>query len=167
MPKLEPPDTHYLSAAVGWYELGNLAEAESELELISSPRRNHPDVLEVRWMLLARANRWDEGVKVAEDLVRAAPRRSSGWLHRAYALRRAGNGGLQQAWDALLPAAGKFPRESTIPYNLSCYACQMGRLDEARSWLRQALAVGGEKKVRAMALQDEDLKPLWPELAQP
>ena len=30
---------------------------------------------------------------------------------------------------------GKFPKESIIPYNLSCYACQLEMLDAARVWL--------------------------------
>ncbi len=57
----------------------------------------------------------------------------AGWLHRAYALRRVANGGLPQAWDALLPAAEKFPGEPVIAYNLSCYACQMQQLDASRA----------------------------------
>ena len=51
MQKLEPPDTYYLSAAVGWLELGNPGEARAELVQISSRQQEHPDVLEVRWAL--------------------------------------------------------------------------------------------------------------------
>jgi len=37
-------------------------------------------------------------------------------------------GGAKAAWDALLPAADKFPNNPNIPYNLACYACQMNKL---------------------------------------
>lgn len=164
MQKLEPPDTHYFLAAIGWLELGNLAEARAELAHIRPARQEHPDVLEVRWTISAEQERWEEGLQIAQVLRRRAPERSSGWLHQAYALRRAPGGGVQKAWDALRPAFDKFPKEATIPFNLSCYACQMRQLDTARDWLRRAMTVGGREKVKQMALKDPDLEPLWDEI---
>jgi tetratricopeptide (TPR) repeat protein len=166
MRTLEPPDTHYISAAIGWLELGNLAEAQAELAQISPAQQEHPDVLEVRWVVSAAQKHWEEGLQVAQALVRRAPKRSSGWLHQAYALRRVPAGSVQKAWDALLPAFDKFPKEATIPFNLSCYACQLRQLDAARDWLKRAVAVGGKDKIKQMALNDSDLEPLWDEIRQ-
>ena len=166
MQKLEPPDTHYFFAAIGWMELGNLAEARAELAHISPARQEHPDVLEARWSIAAGQACWEEALEVARALLRRAPERSSGWLNQAYALRRAPGGGVQRAWEALLPAFDKFPKEPTIPFNLSCYACQMRQPDKARDWLRRAVAIGGKEKVKQMALQDSDLEPLWDEIRQ-
>jgi Flp pilus assembly protein TadD len=166
MAPLEPPDIFFLSAAVGWLELGNATEAAAELEKISPKNQRQPDVLEVRWMLLAEAKRWDDALKITHALVQAAPDRSSSWLHHAYALRRASTGGLQPAWDALLSAHAKFPREATIAFNLSCYACQLQQLEEARSWFHRALKLGGKDKIKAMALGDADLEPLWAEIRE-
>ena len=73
---------------------------------------------------------------------------------------------MRQAWTALLPAFDKFPNEHTISYNLSCYACQMSQLDAARVWLKRAAVIGGKEKIKRMALQDPDLKPLWDEIKQ-
>jgi tetratricopeptide (TPR) repeat protein len=165
MKPLEPPDTYCLSAAIGWLELGNLAEAKAELAQIEPVQQNHPDVLEVRWLLCAEGQSWKEGLEVARALLQAAPKRATGWLHQAYALRRVPEGGVRRAWDALLPAFDKFPKEPTIAYNLSCYACQMNQLDKARIWLKRAFAVGGKERITQMALADPDLEPLWPELA--
>ena len=81
-------------------------------------------------------------------------------------LRRAPAGGLRPAREALLPAAEMFPEEPVIPYNLACYACQLERLEEARVWLRQAMQIGEKKAIQQMALADEDLKPLWPEVIE-
>ena len=166
MHKLEPPDSHYFLAAIGWLELGNVVEAKAELEQVSAAQQEHPDVLELRWSLAAEQKRWEEGLQIAQTLLRRAPKRSSGWLHQAYALRRVSNGGVQKAWEALLPAFDKFPKETTIPFNLSCYACQIGQLDAARDWLKRAVAIGGKEKVIGMALNDSDLRPLWDELRQ-
>ena len=153
MHKLEPPDTHYFFAAIGWLELGNETEAKAELAQISPAQQEHPDVLEVRWSIAAEQKDWAGSLADARGPSCAAPRSaSSGWLHQAYALRRVPDGGLQKAWEALLPAFDRFPKEPTIPFNLSCYACQMGQLDAARDWLKRAVAVGGKEKIKAMAL---------------
>jgi predicted Zn-dependent protease len=166
MHRLEPPDTHYLLAAIGWVELGNLAEARAELAQVAAAHQDHPDVLEVRWSILAEEKRWEEGLQVAQRLLRRAPERPSGWLHQAYALRRVPEGGLQKAWAALLPAFDKFPKEAIIPFNLSCYACQMRQLDTARDWLKRAVRIGGKEKIKRMALKDADLEPLWAEIRE-
>lgn len=161
-PVLQPPDTFYLSAAVGWLELGNPAEAGAEIDQVSPRHQEHPDVLEVRWEIRAATRSWDAAFEAADRLVRHAPERHSGWLHRAYALRRASMGGLRQAYDALRPAFEQFPKVSIIPYNLACYAAQMGQLEEAWDWLQKAMQTGGAaQSIRAMALEDADLQPLW------
>ena len=117
-------------------------------------------------LVSAQQKHWEEGLQIAQALLRRAPKRSSGWLHQAYALRRVPDGGVQKAWEALLPASDKFPKEPTIPFNLSCYACQLQQLDTARDWLKRAVAVGGKEKIKQMALQDSDLEPLWDEIRQ-
>ncbi|MBI4663563.1 MAG: tetratricopeptide repeat protein [Verrucomicrobia bacterium] len=164
MTNLEPPDTHHLSAAVGWVELGDCKEARAELAKIAPAFRSHRDVLEANWLIESTEQNWKAALEVARSLIQADPDRSFGWLQQAYALRRVPDGGLQAAWDALLPAADQFPKEPTIPYNLSCYACQMGRLDDARDWLRRALEAGDKSSIKLMALSDPDLKPLWMEI---
>jgi hypothetical protein len=166
MQRIEPPESHFVNAALGWLELGLPGEAAAELGHLPDPLQAHPDVLEVRWAIMATAHRWDAALVVASELVRTAPGRPTGWLHRAYALRRVPQGGLQHAWEALLPAADRFPKEALIPYNLSCYACQMQQLDDARTWLRRALGAGNSEQVKQMALQDADLQPLWKEIQE-
>lgn len=162
--RLGPPDSHHLNAAEGWMGLGDRAEAAAELARISARNRRHPDVLETRWALQAHENRWDDALVTARELLEKAPTRSAAWLHHSYALRRATGGGLQQAWGALLPAATKFPDEPIICFNLACYSCQLGNLDEARGWLKRSLKLGERDKIKLMALVDEDLAPLWPEI---
>jgi len=164
MSKLEPPDTFALSAALGWLELGNPTEALAELDRVTPANQEHPGVLEVRWAALAQLRRWEHALAAACALVRVAPENANGWLHRAYALRRVPDGGLSPAWDALLPAADKFKQEAVIPYNLACYACQLQHLEEARKWLRRALKIGKAAEIKRMALADDDLKALWPEI---
>jgi Flp pilus assembly protein TadD len=161
---LTPPDSHSFSAAVGWIELGNSREAIAELDRISSPHQRDPEVLDLRWMALARADDWSQALELAHVELATHPDNPAGWLHQAYALRRVNGGGLEAAWSALLPASARFPNEPIIPYNLACYACQRRQLDEAREWLRRAVKIGGRDPITRMALNDPDLEPLWEEL---
>jgi len=164
--KLEPPDSHHLQAAIGWLGLGCVADARAELTKITSKNRQHPETLEVRWTICVHEQQWLDALEIASAELTAAPDEAAGWLHRAYALRRAPDGGLSRAWDALLPAAKQFPAEPVIAFNLSCYACQMQQLDIARHWLRRALAAGRKDVIKKMALADTDLRPLWTEIEE-
>jgi hypothetical protein len=49
-------------------------------------------------------------------------------------------------------------------YNLACYSCQMGNLDEARIWLKKAVALAGAETIKQMALNDADLEKLRSEI---
>lgn len=164
MEALRPPNTHYLSAAEGWLELGNAAEARAELARIDESLQKHPTVLEVRWALCAHESDWTKALGIANELLLLAPDAPFAWLHSAYAVRRVQGGGLEAAWNALFPALEKFPDVPIIPYNLACYACQLQRLDTARELIRRAIEVGGKSQIQKIALADEDLKPLWGEI---
>lgn len=164
MQPLEPPDTHRLLAAAGWLELGCPTDALAELDAMSAPNQQHPDSLELRCLVQSQQQDWPAALHSASQLVDVAPERSTGWLQRAYAMRRTPDGGLEKAWDLLRPAAAKFPKEFLIPYNLACYACQLGQLDEARQWFTRALQHGQTEVIKTMALKDADLQPLWSEI---
>jgi hypothetical protein len=161
---LESSDVHRLNAALGWLGLNCPSDARAELDAIAADQQSHPAVLEARWLLCAQEKTWRDALYVADCELAVAPEESSGWLHRAYALRRMDGGGLTQAWDALLPAAEKFPTEPIILYNLSCYACQLNEVEAGRGWLKRACEVGDKSVIKKMALEDDDLKALWPEI---
>ena len=121
----------------------------------------------IRWHVYAAAKQWEGAFEIAQTLVKVVPDQPEAWIHRAYAARRIQGGSVQVAWDALLPAAGKFPKEPIIAFNLACYACQMGRLQEARDWLRKAISIGDSKRIKLMAMEEKDLEPLWKEIGKP
>lgn len=155
-------DIMQLEAVEGWLGLGNPHEALVELEKISPELKDHLLVLNSRWQVAAAMRDWDAALKAAQRMVETSPNRPEGWIHRSYALRRAKSGGLQPAWDALEPAVGKFPTVSTIPYNIACYAAQLGKLGEAWDWLHRAIEAGEDvRTIKEMALRDEDLRALW------
>ncbi len=166
MQSLEPPDSHHLSAATGWLELGNAVEAGTELEKVAPQFQSHPDVLAVRYDLHAAAGRWEAAAEIAGTLTRLAPDQPGVWISLAYATRRKSGGGITRARAILIQAWQTFPEEKIIAYNLACYDCQSGDLNAARSWLKKACQLGDARQVKNMALQDPDLEALWAELRE-
>ncbi len=71
--ELGPPDSFHLSAAVGWLELGNPAEAEKELDGIGAAMQKLFAVQEVRWMILAEQRDWQRAFEVAQGITQIRP----------------------------------------------------------------------------------------------
>jgi predicted Zn-dependent protease len=160
MTALRHPDVFYLNAAHGWLELGNASEALAELERLSPEAQKHLDVLQIRWQIAAKDQRWAEALELIELITSLAPENPFGWIHRSYCLHELKR--TQEAWDSLLPLAEKYPHEWLIRYNLACYACQLGQHEEAKIWLARAAALGDPAEVEQLAAEDPDLKPLVP-----
>ncbi len=162
MRDLEPHEIHLFEAAAGWLGLGLPGEAQAELARLAPESRNLPDVLTLEWEVLARSGQWEEALAIATRLQETARDRPTGWINQSYALHELRR--TEEARAALLLALPRFPAIGVIPYNLACYACQMGHLEEAREWLRQAIAADGLDAVLERAREDGDLAPLRAEL---
>jgi predicted Zn-dependent protease len=162
MNPLEPHNQHDLVAAQGWVELGNDLEANEELEQITPENRAHPAVFEVRWQIYAKAKKWDAALDIASALVQMVPEEPLGWVHRSYCLHEMKK--TEEARDNLLRVVNKFPDDPIMRYNLACYECRLGRLEQAKHWLEKAFKPGGRKRIKLMALEDPDLEPLWQQM---
>lgn len=162
MSTLGYPDRHFVSAALGWLDLRAPEEARAELSRISAGNACHSEVLELWWRVHAAKRHWSEALRVAEMELVAAPDRLSGWVDRSYSLHELRR--TQEAHEALLPAVKRFPETSLIPYNLACYACQLGQPAEARQWLVKAIAQGDRDDIKRLALNDPDLAELHEEI---
>lgn len=159
MEPLTRPDILHLEAAQGWLGLGNWHEANEELDQIAPRMRAHPDVLCVRYEVYAAAGKWEMAAEIARAISELVPHDPFGWVHFAYSLHVLKR--TKEAWNVLLPVADKFPGIPTIPYNLACYACQLGNLKDASEWLKKAIETGSKRDIKLMALDDPDLRPLW------
>ena len=159
--QLQHPDPMHLEAAAGWIQLGDYNSANDELEKIRAEWRAHPDVLDLRWLIYAHNKQWDACLDIASAIVKIASDRVWGWVHKAYSLRRATGGGIEKAKTVLLEAAKLFPDDDIIQYNLACYCAQLGQPDAAQEHLDKSCELGDAKQIKLMALDDDDLKPLW------
>ena len=98
--------------------------------------------------------------------MRHHPARSRGAAGLGPPLQLAPRAKAQEARDNLLRVVDKFPTSPIMRYNLACYECQLGRLEQAKQWLEKAFALGDAKQMKLAALDDPDLEPLWKEIGK-
>jgi Flp pilus assembly protein TadD len=103
------------------------------------------------------AKKWDMAAAVASHLVKVDPGTAGWWISLAYALRRTES--VEKAEAILLRAQTIHPKVAMIAFNLACYASVTGRMVEAKERLRHAIEL--DKNIGELAIDDEDLKPLW------
>src|SRR5437016_1348864 len=106
MPKLEPPDSYHVSAALGWLELGNPREAKAELDRLPSNLRECAEALLVRWEIEFKERDWERSLETARALVAAAPDEPDGWIKQSYSLHELKR--TREAWDGLLALEERF-----------------------------------------------------------
>lgn len=168
IPDLPLPDHRHLEGAVAWLVLDDYLEADKELDQITPAHRSHPDVLGIRWQVCARAGKWNACVALARAVIKMQPGRLAAWMDLASALRQAT--GLQAAYDSLLPAFDHFPAAPFVPYQMARYACQLGRITDARDFLDRAFSLAakirGKRRLKLMALDEPDLEPLWARIGE-
>ena len=136
------------------------AEADSELDKIDPFCRALPEVLAVRLAIYRGFNKWELMQQIAKRLKEFEPHNVQWTISLAYATRRAYS--IDVAMEILLNAAAKFPKEAAIRYNLACYYCKRGEIENAKRYLRQAFEI--DLNWRKAALENEDLRPLWDSL---
>ncbi len=155
----EPPDSHHYQAAMGWLELDNHLEANEELEQISPLNRAHPDVLELRWKVYQKAMRWEVCAELAGAMTLKAPADPRGLIYLAQTHYRQKQ--YQSAYDVLAPASLRFSDNWWVWYDLACYACLLGKYEEARACLDRAFSLDQGNEAKLKSLEDPDLKGLW------
>jgi predicted Zn-dependent protease len=141
-------------------ELGDLVSACNELEEITAGAKANPVVLSLRYSVYAKAQKWDMAFEVADGLAAMVPDKPECWINLAYSARRKIGGSIPEAKRILLVAQVKFPKHYLFPFNLACYCSQLREFKEAENWLKKAMTID-EKAVQKLAVEDEDLKPLW------
>jgi Flp pilus assembly protein TadD len=131
--------------------------AAQVLEEIAPEDKSRNEVLGARVVLYMAAKKWDMAAAIASHLVKVDPETAGWWISLAYAVRRSES--IEEAEAILLRAQALHPKVAMIAFNLACYASVTGRMKEAKEHLRRAIKL--DKDIRGLALDDEDLKPLW------
>lgn len=156
-----PEDVRWaLERAEGYLDLKMPAPARRELDRVPPEHQDHPAFLRVRLQSLMAGEEWAEAAELAARLRQIEPGEPSHLIQQAFATRRAK--GIEEAKALLVEGLKAFPEVDVIPYNLACYECQLGHVDAAMKYLDRVLAK--DSGWRAVALEDADLRSLWPQL---
>lgn len=155
-------DLLHFKAAEGWLDLGNLVEANNELEQIEPSSRAHPDVLEMRCRIYEAARKWEMSLEVAKTLSDQLPKWLPGWIHQSRCLQELGK--THEAYHLLVDVVELFPDNQTIRYDIAVYAAQRGLVDEAVEWLKLVFKVDGDGEFRKRALEDGRLDQVWKQI---
>ena len=147
----------HVLASGGYLDLGMFDDAALVLEEIAPEDKTRTEVLGARIALYITAKKWDMAAAVASHLVKVEPENEAWWINLADSVRR--SEGIKQAEAILLRAQAIHPKIAMIAFNLACYASVTGRMEDAKERLRNAIEL--DKNVRKLALDDEDLRPLW------
>ena len=146
-----------LQAAVGYLELGMLVEANDEIENLAPELKTSSPVLGVRMEIYRAAKKWSLMEVVARELWKRHPDEPVYWNDHAWAVRRTDS--INAAQSILLDAVDRFPGDAMTHFNLGCYACQLGDIEQAK--MRVGKAIELDPKFKLLALDDADLEALW------
>ena len=150
------PEKH-LAYAVGYLALDLHAEARAELAGLPPEILATPPALQLRVEIAMAAGTWEEIVTLAPDLVAIDNAAERPWVAWAYALRELKR--IPEAQEILLTGRRLISDPSpVVDYNLACYACLLGELDDARALLADVCA--RDPAWREIARADSDLAAL-------
>jgi len=145
-----------LVTAQGYCELQMYEDALAELDSIPSRYQHRPLVVEMRLVTLMQAKRWPDALEFGDKLCALRPDAGAGFIHTAFCLHELGR--TAEAKKRLLSGPPTLEKEANYFYNLACYECVLGDLDEARKHLARSIAL--DPKYREFAKGDPDLKQL-------
>ena len=146
---------------MGFLELGMIAEADGELDSLPPEDRDRSSVLTLRVEIYRTAKKWSLMEVVARELWKRHPDEPDYWTNLAWAVRRSDS--VVAARDILLEAVERFPGDAMTHFNLGCYACQLGDIEQAKTRVGKAIEL--DAKFKLLALDDADLEPLWDSFA--
>jgi predicted Zn-dependent protease len=160
--KLPDATRWHIERSDGFLDLKMQQRAEAELGQVPAEHRESAGYRRAALRVAFEKKDWVSAADLARALRQQFPSDPGFWLQLAYALRRVA--GLEPARKVLQEASVRFPKLAVIPFNLACYACRLGRNEEARRLLDHAIQL--DPAYRETALEDEDLQPLWADLAE-
>lgn len=145
-----------LSHARGYLALGLNELASQELAELPPEMAATDEAMVLRVAVLHAMEQWVLLEPLAAEMAKRQPKEASWWITWAYATRRTES--LLAAEAILREAELIHPREATIQFNLGCYACQRGDLNEARRRVDHSISL--DPMFGKTALTDPDLTPL-------
>ncbi len=145
-----------IRAVEGYFELGMYDDALRGIASLPEQHRQTPPLLSITGHSYLALKKWKNALAVFQQLIGIAPTNPDGYLHAAFSLHELGD--TSQAKDILLSGATALKGNPVFYYNLACYECRLGNLDDAEELLEQAMSM--EPRFKLSWLTDPDLQGL-------
>lgn len=152
----------HLIAASGYLDLGMGQEAWDELDAMPPGDRARSEIVVMRLVILQSMALWDKAAEIAIGAVRHYPDCADLYLMGAYAIRR--HLDVSAALEFLQGGQPCLIENAAYWFNRGCYHCQLGELEDAKACVQRAVDL--DRSFQQMALDDDDLEPLWEELGK-
>ena len=156
----EYDDSYMFHACSVWASLtqSNPSDAANHLRQIPEPLREHPFFTFLTENIYMASQDWVNLEAFTRKQIDWQPEKNHSWVLRSIALDKMGQ--TQAAYIFLLEALERFPNEFNFSYNLACFACKLGHMDEAWEWVEKAFHLSKLETFKSWLLTDDDLKPL-------
>jgi hypothetical protein len=126
----------------------------------------NPDVLQMRWRVFAKSEKWDTCLEIATALIRVTPDRPIGWIHQAVSLDKLGR--TADAKEVPLGAVKTIGPSSICAFHIACFCAQLGQFAEAQEWVRKTIEWAEDKeaqqRLRLRVLDEPVLEPFSKDL---
>jgi len=147
---------HRLQIVQGYYELGMIADARSELAEVEAEFKPSAILIQMRILLLLHEKEWNAAYELSEKLRDMEPEGCAGYIHGAYSLHEMKR--TREALELLSKGPASLEKEALYFYNLGCYRAALGEVEDARECLHKSFKLDG--RLVAVARKDPDLHAL-------
>jgi len=158
----ELDDLRRLLAAEGYIELGMFDDADAELDQIDPSYPAVSRVLALRLCTYAGLAKWELMEAVAEKPARGDPDDVQWAIWRAYAAAKGQS--IEGATKILIQELRTHPNNPILHYAVSCYESRLQHFKTAKRHLARAIQL--DSRLKLVALNDEELEPLWSAIEQ-
>ena len=148
---------HFKAALVCLTEL-RPKEAAKHLEELSNEARTYSFFHALSENIFMATGDWQRLIDLGQQRTKRTPDESRGWIIQGIGLEKMGK--IQEAYSLLLEVLPKFSKDFFVHYNLACFACRLGRKDEAWSLLKSSFSMTTPETFERWTLSDDDLAPI-------
>ena len=160
--ELSTAEAQHLQAAEGYIELGMFQEADAELRELDPACPIVEQTVVLKLCVYAGTQQWDKARELATKISAHDPDNAQWAIWSASAAYRLES--VEAAKGILLHALETHPDNANIHYNLSRYETRLEHFKTARRHLARAIQL--DPRFKLVAMNDDDLQPLWIKLNQ-
>ncbi len=143
-----------VSYAQGYIELGMIHSALVVVDEFTLDEQKNPLVLSIKADVYIHLKRYAEAFDYTETLCKVYPELPESFIQHAYVLHELKR--TQEAREILKKGPKGLKAKPVFYYNMACYECTLGNIDEARRLLREAIK--RDRTFEKLASEDSDLE---------